>query len=336
MTKVIFLGTPDFALPSLEKLIASQDLELLAVVTQPDKPLGRQQVLTAPPAKTLALKHGIEVLQPEKISQSPEILERLSSLKPDILISVAYGQILKTPLLKLAPRGALNLHASLLPQYKGPAPINWMIIHGEPLVGVTTMLSDEGVDTGDILLQAETPLGENETAQELSARLAVLGAELLYKTLIDLDNINPRKQAYCEPEKNLAPFMDKKLGAIDFRQEYLVYTSPNPRQKDFKVVKKNSALNIHNLVRGTYPWPGAYFIHQGKKISIIATRIEGEESKAAPGTLIASDKQDRSISVATWEGVLKILKVKPEGKSEMGAYDWLIGRKDTDLTSLLV
>ncbi len=337
--KVVFLGTPEFAVPCLEALIKDQSIQVLAVVSQPDKPVGRKQVLSPPAVKVCAEKHHILVLQPENISKDKIALTTLKSIKPDILVTVAYGQILKENVLTLAPNGVVNLHSSLLPDYRGPAPMNWMIINGEKTVGVTSMDTELTVDTGDILMQAETELGENENTEELAKRLSKIGADLLVKTLHDFKKIKPIKQKYGAnyPEhKKLAPFMDKKLGLIDFTQEELVLGSANPRQSDFKIVKKNNAQNIHNLVRGTYPWPGASFIHNEQNIKLLETRVCDanlskeilEAAKEKSKNLSAGHylgTKDNSLFVNTHDGVLEILKVKPAGKKEMTGKDWVNG-----------
>ena len=324
--KLVFLGTPDFAVPSLEKLIQADDIEVVIVVTQPDKLVGRKQILTAPPIKTVAEKNKIPVFQPEKINQDSALLETLAKLKPDFLITVAYGQILKPAIMSIAP--VINLHASLLPNYRGPAPINWMIIHGDKEIGLTTMLTDAGVDTGDILLKASTALDDNEDASELSSRLSIMGADLLLETLRKFSQLHPEEQdAAKDPSKQLAPFMDRKLGVIDFAAKELVLGSANPKQSDFKVYKENSALNIHNIVRALQPWPGASFNHHGQKISILKTKVIDMDSKKSPGTIIEIKKDTKSFVIATQQGLLELITLKPEGKNECDAFSWLNGQR---------
>ncbi len=392
--KLVFLGTADFACPALEKLINHPQINLLGLITQPDKPVGRKQIITAPSCKLLALKYGFVeakssnkigqtqvIWQPEKLSKDTELIEELKKLKPDFLITAAYGQILKKEILDLAP--VINLHASLLPKFRGPAPINWMIIHGETRVGISTMLSDEGIDTGDILLSQDTTLGENENALELSNRLALMGADLLIKTLgLSLEQHNAAKE-YSKDEQSavqqnanehskhnaiisklglkpqkqdlsnvpsdqvLAPFMDRNLGLINFANSEMVLGSANPRQADFKVTLANNAQNIHNLVRGTQPWPGAHFMHNGTKISVLETRVEASQTNArgaATSNLatnlitldegsnhilaqaIAIDKNDESLIMTCFDGsLIKLLKVKPEGRNAMSGMAWYNG-----------
>lgn len=321
------MGTPEFAVPSLQKLIENSSIELLAVVTQPDKPVGRKKTITPPPVKVSALKNNIQVFQPEKISKDDKVIAALENLKPDAIVTVAYGQILKDNILNLAPKGVINLHSSLLPAYRGPAPMNWMIINGDKEVGVSTMDTVQEIDAGDILLEAKTELGENETAQELAERLSYIGADLLLKTLTEFDSIKPRKQVYAEdfkPEKKLAPFMDKRLGEIDFARKEFTLKSPNPKQDYFKVTLSNSAQNLHNLIRGVHPWPGAYFVHAEQNIKILKSRVSKDPSTQFQAGELASIKDD-CFCVQTQEGILEIHKVKPAGKSEMSGKDWING-----------
>lgn len=335
MLRLVFFGTPEFAVPALNLLINSSDIEVLAVITQPDKPVGRKQILTAPPVKDIALKHGIPVFQPEKLNLDELLFKTLSDLKPDALVTVAYGQILKENYLNLSPLGVINLHASLLPKYRGPAPINWMLINGEREIGVSTMLSDAGVDTGPVLLSSEMLYVENETAQELTLRMSHFGADLLLSTLLKL-NLNEGQefskgevqQGFAELAvfEQLAPFMTKDLGLIDFFSPELHFSSPNSKQAFFKFSKPNSAENIHNLVRGTYPWPGAYFIFRGEKVAILETAVAGEELKSPdPGTIVKVNHKEGFIWVQTFDGILQINKLKPSGKAEMKASDCLNG-----------
>jgi methionyl-tRNA formyltransferase len=353
MLRLVFFGTPEFAVPALNLLINSNDIEVLAVITQPDKPVGRKQILTAPPVKDIALKHGIPVFQPEKLNLDELLFKTLSDLKPDALVTVAYGQILKGNYLNLSSLGVVNLHASLLPKYRGPAPINWMLINGEKEIGVSTMLSDAGVDTGPVLLSSEMLYVENETAQELTLRMSHFGADLLLSTLLKL-NFNKQQnnknteiemlgqslnegqeffkgqvqQGFAELAvfEQLAPFMTKDLGLIDFFSPELHFSSPNLRQAFFKFSKPNSAENIHNLVRGTYPWPGAYFMFRGEKVVILETAVADEELKSPdPGTIVKVNHKEGFIWVQTFDGILQIYRLKPSGKAEMKASDCLNG-----------
>lgn len=346
MLRLVFFGTPDFAVPALNLLInSSSSLKVLAVVTQPDRPAGRKQILTAPPVKVLAEKYSIPVFQPESLSKDEEVLNKIRNLNPDCLVTVAYGQILKANYLNLTNMGVINLHASLLPKYRGPAPINWMLINGEKEIGVSTMLSDSGVDTGPVLLKAEMGLIKDETASELSSRMALFGADLLLETLCKLDAkvLNPSEQRGYEElqiHEKLAPFLSKELGCIDFSKEFIHFSSPNPRQSFFNFTKPNSAENIHNLVRGLQPWPGAYFTYNQEKISILKTSLpqshednQNTESvmpraslgKFSAGTIVKINYSEGYIWVITQDGILQIDKLKPSAKNEMKASDCLNG-----------
>lgn len=334
MLKLVFFGTPEFAVPSLNLLINSENIEVLAVITQPDKPVGRKQIITAPPVKEFALKHGITVFQPEKLSSDIDLLDKLRELNPDCFVTVAYGQILKSNYLNLSRLGVINLHASLLPKYRGPAPINWMLINGEKEIGVSTMFSDEGVDTGSVLLSSQMSIVKNENAQDLTLRMSHFGAELLLETLMELDagraSVLAKSQIGFEDldvSSQIAPFMNKDLGFIDFFSPELHFSSPNPKQAFFKYSKPNSAENIHNLVLGTYPWPGAYFLFQEEKISILKTAlIQTEDSfSAEPGTVLRINRREGFIWLQTWDGILQIDSLKPSGKNVMKASDCLNG-----------
>ncbi len=335
--KLVFLGTPEFAVPSLQALLDADDIEVAMVISQPDRPVGRKQVLTPPPVKLLASEHDVLVCQPEKLNKDQELINKIKELAPDFLVTCAYGQIIKQEILDLAP--TVNVHASLLPDFRGPAPINWMIIHGEKIVGVTTMLTDPGVDTGDILLKAKYELGENETALDLAKVLSEKGARLLLSTLRQFSEIKPMKQSeFFEireeeehgghlSEKRLAPFMDKKLGEVDFSKKEFILGSANPRQSDFKVTKSNTAQNIHNLVRALQAWPGAYFNFQGQKIALLDTRVISKNSTYLQGQVSAINKENSSFNVQTEKGQLEIIGLKPQGKSELSGFDWLNGKR---------
>jgi methionyl-tRNA formyltransferase len=348
MLRLVFFGTPEFAIPALDLLINSNDVEVLAVVTQPDKRVGRKQILTAPPVKELALKYGIPVFQPERLSLDELVFKAVNDLQPDALVTVAYGQILKENYLKLSHFGVINLHASLLPKYRGPAPINWMLINGEKQIGVSTMFSDAGVDTGPVLLSSEMLHIENETAKELTLRMSYFGADLLLSTLLKLDFTKQQnnkdtelrvpqqslnKEGYTQQGfdnlavfEQLAPFMNKDLGLINFFSPELHFSSPNPKQAFFKFSKPNSAENIHNLVRGTYPWPGAYFMFRGEKVAVLETTIADDELKSPdPGAIVKVNHKEGFIWIQTFDGILQINRLKPSGKAEMRASDCLNG-----------
>jgi methionyl-tRNA formyltransferase len=259
--RAIFLGTPQFAVPTLDRLIAAGH-QIPLVVTQPDRPKGRGNSLAMPPVKESALRHSLEVFQPERVRR-PESVERLRAVAPEIMVIVGYGQILPQSILDIAPRGILNVHASLLPKYRGAAPIQWAIANGETSTGVTIMRIDAGLDTGDILSKAETPIGGDETAVELSPRLAEMGAGLLVETLPQLDSITPEKQD--DSAATYAPILKKEDGAIDWNRP---------------------AREIHNRIRGLQPWPGAYSSFRGQTLHVWKSAVTGNHSPHPPGTLL--------------------------------------------------
>ena len=348
--QIIFFATPDFAVPSLQQLISHSEINLLAVVTQPDKPVGRKQKLTPPPIKVLASEHCIPIYQPEKLNKDEELIEKLKSLKADFIVTAAYGQILKQQILDIPKYGVINLHASLLPEYRGAAPINWMLINGEEDIGVSTMYSDVGVDTGPVIDRVNMISDPNETAEVLSKRMSLVGADLLIDTLINMKiklidlkglpavefqaKTSTVQEAYenLDVSKQLAPFLSKELGKIDFRSEEIHYSSPNPRQEFFKYSRPNNAENIHNLCRGLSPWPGTFFMHEDTKVGIIGTEVAESAdveilnlSSYKPGQLIKINHKEGFIWVMTQSGVLQINYLKPAGKKEMKASDCLNG-----------
>jgi methionyl-tRNA formyltransferase len=308
--KVIFLGTPEFAVPTLDRIIAAGHAVSL-VVTQPDRPKGRKQELIPSPVKAAAARHGIPVYQPERIRR-PEALERLKELAPQVMVVVGYGQIIPQSVIDLAPLGIINVHASLLPELRGAAPIQWSIVRGFKSTGVTTMRIDAGLDTGDILLQWETPIGPDETAPELSARLAEAGADLLIETLAGLcaGSIEPRPQN--NSLATLAPILKKEDGRIDW---------------------SNPAQQIHDLIRGFQPWPGAHTSFRGQSLHLWRSRLAPEQTRdlppgaliytqtARPGALGARpyEKAYGVFAVAGDGAVLELLEVQLEGRKKMPA-----------------
>lgn len=298
--RIIFLGTPDFAVPSLERLVEAGH-EVAAVYTQPDRPVGRKQALTPPPVKQKALALGLPVRQPEKVRR-PEVVEEIRQLAPEVMVVVGYGQIIPQSIIDIPPRGIVNVHASLLPKYRGAAPIQWAIARGETVTGVTTMRIDAGLDTGDILLARETPIGPEETAVELSARLAVMGADLLIETLEGLraGTIVPKPQDHSQA--TLAPILKKEDGRIDWRL---------------------SAREIFNRVRGFVPWPGAHTEFRGSLLHIWRCRPAPENLPGPEGLLKAIG---RRLLVVCGEGTsLELLEVQPEGRKRMSADAFLNG-----------
>jgi len=247
--RLIYLGTPAFAVPTLEHIVEAGH-HVLSVFTQPDRPRGRGQQLAQSPVKEAALRLGLPVYQPERV-RKPEALEYLRSLASDAMVVVGYGQIIPQSVIDLVPNGIINVHASLLPKYRGAGPIQWSIVNGEPRTGVTTMRIDAGLDTGDMLLKAETAIGPDENAVELGRRLAVMGAGLLVKTLDDLATIVPEKQD--DTHATYAPMLKKEDGLIDWN--WPVET-------------------IHNRIRGLQPWPGAYTVFRGQRLYLWKTHID--------------------------------------------------------------
>jgi methionyl-tRNA formyltransferase len=248
LMRLVYLGTPAFAVPTLERIVDAGH-EVLSVLTQPDRPRGRGQQLAQSPVKEAALRLGLPVYQPERV-RKPEAVEHLRSLGADAMVVVGYGQIIPQSVIDLVPNGIINVHASLLPKYRGAGPIQWAIVHGETRTGVTTMRIDAGLDTGDMLLKAETEIGPDENAVELGSRLAVMGADLLVKTLGGLAAIVPEKQD--NTEASYAPMLKKEDGSIDWNWPVEA---------------------IHNRVRGLQPWPGAYTMFRGQRLYIWKTRI---------------------------------------------------------------
>lgn len=292
------MGTPDFAVPCLQRLLEDGH-EVPAVFTQPDKPVGRHAVLTPPPVKQLALSHGIPVYQPTKMRDGT-VAALLRELAPDCLVVVAYGRILPQEILDVPPRGCVNIHGSLLPRYRGAAPIQWSVIRGETVTGVTSMFMDAGMDTGDIIDTLTTPIGENETAGELFERLAPLGARLLSTTLAAIADGTVTRRPQNDAEATMAPMLEKAMGRLDL-------TRP--------------AQELHNQVRGMNPWPGAFCTAGGKTLKIHETRVAA--GSGAPGTLLCADP----VTVACGEGALQLVTVQPEGKPRMAAEAWLRGAR---------
>jgi len=302
--RIVFLGTPEFAVPTLQKLLASPH-EVITVITQPDRARGRGRRLIPPPVKQVACAAKITVLQPLKIAES-NIVQQLRALRPDCAVVVAYGQILPPQILKLPKYGCLNVHASLLPKYRGAAPINWAIIRGETKTGVSIMLMDEGLDTGDILAQAEIDILAEDTAGSLQDKLAQVGAELLLSTLTQLEAGRICAQPQDEAQASYAPMLKKEDGLIDWGKE---------------------AVTIERLVRGLYPWPGAYTYIEGRLIKLIQVAVDDKvpvSISATPGLILAAD-HTQGLVVATGRGRLRLLKIQPEGRSVMRASEYLAG-----------
>ncbi len=303
--RLVFLGTPRFAVPSLEAL-AGAGHEIAAVWTQPDRPSGRGRETTASPVKECASRMGIPVRQPERIRR-PEEVEALRAIAPRAMVVVGYGQIIPRAIIDIPPLGIVNVHASLLPKYRGAAPIQWAIARGETVTGVTTMRIDEGLDTGDILLAEETPIGDEETAPALGERLAAIGARLLAPTLDGLDRgtLTPRPQ---DPAlATLAPILKKEDGRID-------WTRP--------------AREIRDRLRGFDPWPGAYTTFRGQMLNVARARVAEESPALAPGTLLTA--KHRLLAAAGGGTALELLEVQLEGRKRISAQAFLNGHRPAE------
>lgn len=301
--KIAFLGTPDFALPSLKMLYERGDD--IVVFTQPDKPVGRKAIMTAPPAKKLALEYGLDVFQFDKI-RSEEGLAALKDADPELMVTAAFGQILSKENLSVPRYGCINVHGSLLPKYRGAAPIQWAVINGEEKTGVTTMLTDIGLDTGDILLERETEIGKDETAGELFDRLAEMGAELLKETIekLERNELEPKKQNDAEATK--CSMIKKEHGHIDFSK---------------------SEKAIHDLVRGMNPWPCAYAMLEGEAVKIWRTRrIPTKKTGSKAGSILCADKQNGLI-VKCGDGDIEILELQFPGSKRMSAQAAMLGHE---------
>ena len=298
--RIIFMGTPDFSVGTLEALVEAGH-EVCLVVTQPDKPKGRGKEMQYTPVKEAALKHGIEVYQPRRIREA-ECVEKLRQYNADIMVVIAFGQIIPKEILEMVPYGCVNVHASLLPKYRGAAPIQWSIIDGEAVTGVTTMQMDEGLDTGDMLLKTEVPITAEETGESLHDKLAKAGAALCVETLAKLQegSIVPEKQG--ESPTAYAKMLDKKLGNIDWTK---------------------SAVEIERLVRGLNSWPSAYTYWNKKVVKIWKASVTDENSNEQVGTVVKVEKD--GFYVQTGNGFLKVLELQIPGKKRMDAGAFLRG-----------
>jgi len=298
--RIVFMGTPEFAVPSVEALLKSED-RVVGIVTQPDRPRGRGQRLSPSPVKVIARREQIPVLQPAKM-KDPSFMAELSGWKPDVIAVAAFGRILPPAILSFPPRGCINVHASLLPKYRGAGPIQWALINGETETGITTMLMDEGMDTGAILLQATMAIGQDDTAGSLSSRLADLGGRLLVETLAQLKTgtLTPRSQDHGQA--TVAPLLKKEDGAVNWTM---------------------SATSIANRIRGLTPWPGAYTFLRMDRWTISRSVALDEATNLAPGQITALTKD--AIHVATGKGVLAIRELQPANGRRMPAGQYLAG-----------
>jgi methionyl-tRNA formyltransferase len=300
--KIVYLGTPQFAVPSLEALLAAGH-RVLEVITQPDRPKGRRQTLEPSPVKACALAHNLPVYQPERIRR-PESIDRLRALAPDVMVVVGYGQIIPQAIIDIPPRGIVNVHASLLPRLRGAAPIQWSIVNGDRITGVTTMQIDAGLDTGAMLLRTSTPIDPDETAIELGERLSHMGAQLLIDTLEQ----NPTPIPQNNAEATLAPILKKEDGRID-------WTRP--------------AQAIHNQIRGLQPWPGGHSTFRGATFNIWKARVGTSPAGRPPGQLAPGG------TVSCGENTsLELLEVQLEGRKRIDAKSFLNGLRLSDTETL--
>ena len=302
--RVVFMGTPEFAVPCLAAL--HEQCEVIAVITQPDKPRGRGQKMMPSPVKAWAVEHDLPVYQPEKI-KTEEFTVKLEEMKPDLMVVVAFGQILSQRILDIPEYGCINVHASLLPRYRGAAPMQWCVINGEEKTGVTTMFMDAGLDTGDMLLKAEFPIGEDTTLEEVHDGLMGMGAKVLMDTLEQLSD-GTLTRTPQPSESNYAPMLTKTTGQIDWSK---------------------TAQEVHNLVRGLNSWPGAYTSLDGAKYKIWRTRRTGEPATAQAGSIVKADKK-AGLFVAAGDEVLEVLELQAPGKKKMRAADYLNGHGFAD------
>lgn len=296
--KIVFMGTPQAAVPTLRQCLADGH-EVVAVWTQPDRPSGRGHRVSFSPVKECALSHGLTVHQPRRL-KNDEALQLFASHDADVAVVVAYGRILPEQFLQTPRRGCINVHFSLLPLYRGAAPANWAIVKGETETGVTTMFIEPTLDTGPILLQSKTPIGDDETAPELMDRLSVIGAELLGETLSRLDNLTPRPQH--DQDATFAPILTKEDGLIDWSR---------------------SAFEIERCVRGFEPWPNAYTSFTSRGLTILRAESVSSVSEAVPGEVIVAHK-DLLVNCGE-QTALRLLEVQPEARKRMSARDFLNG-----------
>lgn len=309
MLKILFMGTPDFARDSLEA-VYNAGYEILGVVTNPDKPKGRGMKMVASPVKEFALEKGLTVYQPEKVRKNEEFIEKIKSLNPDVICVVAYGKILPKEILEIPKYGCINVHGSLLPKYRGAAPIQWAVLNGDKETGVTTMYMDVGMDTGDMILKEKVEIGEDETTGELWDRLSKIGGKLLVETLKQIEDGTPPREKQGK-EFTMAPMLNKEMSKINWDEQ--------------------TAQNIKNLVRGLNPIMGAYTFLDKKKIKFWKVDIAKQDEIIADnieilrnGTVILSNPKD-GLFIKTKDGILKVLEIQGENAKRMSIGDFLRG-----------
>lgn len=299
--RVVFMGTPNFAVPCLQALI-DNEYELIAAVTQPDRAVGRSSKLVPTPVKERALQYNIPVFQPEKV-KSPDFVEKLKALNPDVIVVVAFGQILSQEILDIPPKGCINVHGSLLPRYRGAGPIQWSIINGDKTTGVTTMYMDKGMDTGDMILKREFEIEEKDTYESLHDRMSVIGAEVLIETMKLIEQDKAPRTPQSSAEATYAPMLQKTTGKIDWS----------------KPVRE-----ICNLIRGTYPWPGAFSLYNGKKFKVFDYEIFDDGLKNTDYGVITEVGKDYML-VTCGKGSIKILELQFENEKRLSVEAYLRG-----------
>ena len=303
--KIVFMGTPDFAEKSLEA-VYNAGHEILAVVTNPDRPKGRGMKMVASPVKEFAVSKNLKIYQPEKVRKNVEFIEEIKKLEPDVICVVAYGKILPKEILEIPKLGCINVHGSLLPKYRGAAPIQWAVINGEKVTGVTTMYMDVGMDTGDMILKEKTEIAPDETTGELWDRLAKIGADLLVKTLEQIENKTAPRIPQGE-DFSMAPMLEKEMSKIDWESK--------------------TAQEIKNLVRGLNPIMGTYSYLNGKKIKIWKVDVvEANSEDTRNGTVLKSDSKD-GLYIKAKDGVIKVLEIQGENAKRMNIQDFLRGNQ---------
>ena len=300
MMRIVFMGTPEFSVPILEALVQGGH-QVIAVVTQPDKPKGRSKALQMSPVKEYALQKGIEVFQPVRI-RKPEAVEKLKEFDAEVFVVAAFGQILSQEILDMPKYGCINVHASLLPAYRGSAPIQWCIINGEEKTGVTIMQMDAGIDTGDMLLKRSVAILPSDTAESLSDKLEKAGGEAIVEALALLEKGELRGTPQNEAESSYVPMIEKSMGRIDFSRP---------------------AREIDRLIRGLYPWPSAFTSYKGKTLKIWETVPVSEEGEGQPGSIERVEKE--AVYVNTGKGILKVTQLQLEGKKRMQVKEFLLG-----------
>lgn len=317
--KIVFMGTPDFAKESLKAIYESKNkYEILGVVTNPDKPKGRGMKMIASPVKEFAQEKELKIYQPTKVKGNTEFINEIKSLNPDVICVVAYGKILPKEILEIPKLGCINVHASLLPKYRGAAPIQWAVLNGDKITGVTTMYMDEGMDTGDMILKEEVEIGKEETTGELWDRLSIMGGNLLVETLSQIEKgIAPREKQ--GEYFTIAPMLNKKMAEIDWN--------------------KQTAEEIYNLVRGLNPIMGAYAFYNNKKIKFWKVKIVDEKEiedilkqeigkekieSATPGDVLLEDSK-KGLYIKAKDGILKVLEIQGENAKRMSIHDFLLG-----------